>query len=139
MINMDLIKAWYIAKQKKEAAYIEVYGPLEAEEKALRQQVSAMFEQRAGVQQIDIGGGCRLVGKFTETVAVDDSMNDEAIEQLRVAGIPVDTILTKKYTLNKRAYGNMDSSNQEMVDKFLTLKLGTFSLDLERKKRNEGF
>ena len=135
MINMDLIKAWYIAKQKKEAAYIEVYGPLEAEEKALRQQVSAMFEQRAGVQRIDIGGGCRLVGKFTETVAVDDSMNNEAIEQLRVAGIPVDTILTKKYTLNKRAYGNMDSSNQEMVDKFLTLKLGTFSLDLEKEEK----
>ena len=135
MINMDLIKAWYIAKQKKEAAYIEVYGPLEAEEKALRQQVSAMFEQRAGVQRIDIGGGCRLAGKFTETVAVDDSMNDEAIEQLRVAGIPVDTILTKKYTLNKRAYGNMDSSNQEMVDKFLTLKLGTFSLDLDKEEK----
>ena len=134
MINMDLIKAWYIAKQRKEAAFIEVYGPLEAEEKALRQQVSAMFEQRGGVQRIDIGGGCRLVGKFTETVAVDDSLTDDAIEQLRVAGIPVDTILTKKYTLNKRAYGNMDPSNQEMVDRFLTLKLGSFSLDLEKDK-----
>lgn len=130
----ELIGEWNAIKLK-----IAEFAPTILRERVLRDQIGKYVfpNPKEGTNKADMPAGWTL--KFTHKIdrKVLEPELDANTEQLRKAGINVDTIIRWKPELNTKEYRGLTAEQIKLVDSVLDIKPATPTLELVPPKVDE--
>lgn len=127
----DLLAEWEKAKAAVPAA-----AQVIAHEQDLRKKViSAVFPEPAeGANKFDLANGWALKATCPVTRTVDDAAFDLLRPKLAELGVIADTLVRTKLSLETKAYKSLSDATRALVDEALTIKPGSYSLELVAPK-----
>ena len=123
----NLLAEWEKAKAAVPAAALVI-----SREQDLRKKVIAnVFPEPAeGVNKFDLANGWALKATCPVTRTVDDAAFDLLRPKLAELGVIADTLVKTKLSLETKAYRNLSDATRALVDEALTIKPGSYTLEL---------
>ena len=123
----NLLAEWEKAKAAVPAAALVI-----SREQDLRKKViSAVFPEPAeGVNKFDLANGWALKATCPVTRTVDDAAFDLLRPKLAELGVIADTLVKTKLSLETKAYRSLSDATRALVDEALTIKPGSYTLEL---------
>ena len=122
-----LLAEWEKAKAAVPAAALVI-----SREQDLRKKViaTAFPEPAEGVNKFDLANGWALKATCPVTRTVDDAAFDLLRPKLAELGVIADTLVKTKLSLETKAYRNLSDATRALVDEALTIKPGSYTLEL---------
>ena len=122
-----LLAEWEKAKAAVPAAALVI-----SREQDLRKKVIATVfpEPAEGVNKFDLANGWALKATCPVTRTVDDAAFDLLRPKLAELGVIADTLVKTKLSLETKAYRNLSDATRALVDEALTIKPGSYTLEL---------
>lgn len=123
----NLLAEWEQAKAAVPAA-----AQVIAREQDLRKKVIATVfpAPNEGVNKFDLANGWALKATCPVTRTVDDAAFDLLRPKLAELGVIADTLVKTKLSLETKAYRNLSDATRALVDEALTIKPGSYTLEL---------
>ena len=123
----NLLAEWEQAKAAVPAAALVI-----SREQDLRKKVIATVfpEPGEGVNKFDLANGWALKATCPVTRTVDDAAFDLLRPKLAELGVIADTLVKTKLSLETKAYRNLSDATRALVDEALTIKPGSYTLEL---------
>ena len=127
----NLLAEWEKAKAAVPAAALVI-----SREQDLRKKVIATVfpEPSEGVNKFDLANGWTLKATCPVTRTVDDAAFDLLRPKLAELGVIADTLVKTKLSLETKAYRNLSDATRALVDEALTIKPGSYTLELAPPK-----
>ena len=123
----QLLADWEAARKEVPAAVLVI-----AREQDLRKKViaTAFPEPAEGVNRFDLANGWVLKATCPVTRTVDDAAFDLLRPKLAELGVIADTLVKIKLSLETKPYKNLSDATRALVDEALTIKPGSYTLEL---------
>ena len=121
-----------LAEWEKTKAAVPAAAQVIAREQDLRKKViAAVFPAPSeGVNKLDLANGWALKATCPVTRTVDDAAFDLLRPKLAELGVIADTLVKTKLSLETKAYRNLSDATRALVDEALTIKPGSYTLEL---------
>lgn len=121
-----------LAEWEKAEAAVPAAAQIIAREQALRKKVIASVfpAPSEGVNKLDLANGWALKATCPVTRTVDDAAFDLLRPKLAELGVIADTLVKTKLSLETKAYRSLSDATRALVDEALTIKPGSYTLEL---------
>lgn len=121
-----------LAEWEKAKAAVPAAAQVIAREQELRKKVIATVfpEPAEGVNKFDLANGWVLKATCPVTRTVDDAAFDLLRPKLAELGVIADILVKTKLSLETKAYRNLSDATRALVDEALTIKPGSYTLEL---------
>lgn len=129
-LQNKLAEWWEIQKQLSE---------LKAKESELRNVLFAAYFQNPaeGTNSFELAGGWMLKGKRVINRSVDKGSLTAMSDNLRAAGIDLDSVIEWQPKLKVSAYRKLDAEQTHLLDQVLVIKDGTPGLEIVLPKSTQ--
>ena len=126
-----LLEEWEKAKAETAAALVVI-----ATEQALRKKViaAAFPSPEEGVNKFSLENGWVLKATCPVTRTVDEAAFDLLRPKLAELGVVADSLVRSKLALETTTYKTLSDASRALVDEALTIKPGSYSLELVAPK-----
>ena len=121
-----------LAEWEKAEAAVPAAAQIIAREQALRKKVIAnVFPAPSeGVNKLDLANGWALKATCPVTRTVDEAAFDLLRPKLAELGVIADTLVKTKLSLETKSYKSLSDATRALVDEALTIKPGSYTLEL---------
>ncbi len=123
----QLLADWEAAKKEVPAAALVISREQDLRKKVIATVFPAPSE---GVNKFDLANGWALKATCPVTRTVDDAAFDLLRPKLAELGVIADTLVKTKLSLETKAYRNLSDATRALVDEALTIKPGSYTLEL---------
>ena len=123
----NLLAEWEQAKAAVPAAALVISREQDLRKKVIANVFPAPSE---GVNKLDLANGWALKATCPVTRTVDDAAFDLLRPKLAELGVIADTLVKTKLSLETKAYRNLSDATRALVDEALTIKPGSYTLEL---------
>ena len=123
----NLLAEWEKAKAAVPAAALVISREQDLRKKVIATVFPAPSE---GVNKLDLANGWALKATCPVTRTVDDAAFDLLRPKLAELGVIADTLVKTKLSLETKAYRNLSDATRALVDEALTIKPGSYTLEL---------
>lgn len=123
----QLLADWEAARKEVPAAVLII-----AREQDLRKKVisTAFPEPTEGVNFTELANGWKLKATCPVTRTVDEAAFDLLRPRLAELGVMADSLVRTKLSLETKSYRNLTDATRALVDQALTIKPGSYTLEL---------
>ena len=123
----NLLAEWEKAKAAVPAAALVISREQDLRKKVIATVFPAPSE---GANKFDLANGWALKATCPVTRTVDDAAFDLLRPKLAELGVIADTLVKTKLSLETKAYRNLSDATRALVDEALTIKPGSYTLEL---------
>ena len=123
----NLLAEWEKAKAAVPAAALVISREQDLRKKVIATVFPAPSE---GVTKFDLANGWALKATCPVTRTVDDAAFDLLRPKLAELGVIADTLVKTKLSLETKAYRSLSDVTRALVDEALTIKPGSYTLEL---------